>query len=181
MAITVLTLFLVQQQPVDAGIPIQPALDAFTSHHWLALAVIVIGYLVRLTAPDSKFPITIPDRWKPLVVLVLAQAYAVLVAIQGGVAVKTAIIHGVMTWLVTLGVYDVIIKAIFNGVEPKWLKYIAFVPKAIRELAPSAAYEAAHDEKNVSPENKPAIDAAVAKSFPPKAANDADKKEDKKP
>lgn len=131
-------------------------LALITGRHWLALAVLVIAYLVRITASDSKFPVTIPDRWKPVVVLTLGQVYAALIAIQGGTAWKVAAFHGFMTALVTMGLFDVVAKALFNGREPAWFKALAGVPKALRDI----------DIHSV-PVDGGAVEVAVSKKQPP--------------
>jgi hypothetical protein len=104
----------------------QAAAD-FTGHKWMALAIVVIGYLVLLTKNTSKFPINIPARFKPLVVIVLGQGYAVLEAINGGSPWKTAVSHGVWVAFGSMGIFDVIVNSIFNGKLPKWLAWLSFV------------------------------------------------------
>jgi hypothetical protein len=87
---------------------------------WLPLAIFIVGYLVRLTADDSKFPLSIPQAWQPVVALFLAQLYGLLVAWPNWKpAVQPAM-------LAALGV--MIVKAFYaTRPEPAWLKWLAFV------------------------------------------------------
>lgn len=86
---------------------------------WLPLAIFIVGYLVRLTNDDSKFPITVPQQWHPVVALFVAQVYGVLVAWPNWhPAVQPALI-------VALAVLAV--KAHYNGNDPEWFKWLARV------------------------------------------------------
>lgn len=86
---------------------------------WLPLAIFVVGYLVRITGDDSKFPINIPHQWQPVVALFIAQVYGVLVAWPNWhPAVQPALI-------VALGVLAA--KAYFHGNEPAWFTWLARV------------------------------------------------------
>jgi len=102
-------------------------LALFIAHKWMALAIVTIGYLTRLSKDDSRFPVTIPSRWRPVVPLVLGQVYAALVASQGGMPWKQAVMVGLTTSVWTLGLYALVIGALFNGNEPQWLKTLALV------------------------------------------------------
>ncbi len=48
------------------------------SKAWIPFAIFVVGYLVRITADDSKFPINIPHQWHAVTALVLADTLNVL-------------------------------------------------------------------------------------------------------
>lgn len=86
---------------------------------WLPLAIFIVGYLVRITADDSKFPVNIPPQWHAVTALVVAQVYGVLVVWPNWhPAVQPAII-------VAIGVLAV--KAHFNGNEPAWFVWLARV------------------------------------------------------
>jgi hypothetical protein len=93
-----------------------------SAHSWLALAVIVVGYLMRLFAPDSKFPITIPKRWAPAVTLGLGQIYGVLIAVSGGADWVSSVESGLSASFLV-----VVVQTLFDGAEPAWFKAIAFV------------------------------------------------------
>jgi undecaprenyl pyrophosphate phosphatase UppP len=50
----------------------------FASKQWMPIAIIAIAYLVRLTSDQSKFPVFVAARWRPMIVIALAQVYAIL-------------------------------------------------------------------------------------------------------
>lgn len=97
------------------------------THGYLPLAIVIVGYLARLTSDMSKFPINIPQRAQPLVVLVLGQGYAVLLTIGGGMPWKDALLQGFLTSLLTMGLFDLVIKAWFGGKEPAWLARLTLI------------------------------------------------------
>lgn len=86
---------------------------------WMPLAVFVVGYLVRLTADDSKFPVTVPQQWHPVVALFVAQVYGVLLVWPHW---QPAVQPALMVALAVLA-----LKAYFYEREPRWLKWIARV------------------------------------------------------
>lgn len=104
---------------------VQRLLADFQAHRWLPVAVVVLGYLVRLVRCDSRFPINLPPRWQPVVAIVLGQAYAVVVAVTGGMRWPWAIVEGFIVAFTTMGLWDLLVKAIWNGHEPTWMKRAA--------------------------------------------------------
>lgn len=104
----------------------------FTGHKWLPLSIVVVGYLTMLLGDTSKLPISIPDRWKPVLVIGLGQVYAILDKVQGGDSWKHAVWVGVMTAFGAMGLFDLLIKAAFDGKVPKWLQWLALIdPKLV--------------------------------------------------
>lgn len=98
---------------------------------WLALAILVIGYITRLLSDDSKFPVSVPARFHPLVVTVLGQVLGALMMIQGGASWKVAVLTGLAVSFCTMGLFDLLVKAIFNGSPPWWIDILALVfPKS---------------------------------------------------
>jgi hypothetical protein len=106
---------------------IMQLVDDFTGHKWLPAAVVLIGWLTTLLSDTSKFPITIPDRWKPMAVLILGQVYATVQAVAGGVTWPHAVWGGLVAAFGTMGLFDVVVKAIFQGQLPKWLQWLAAI------------------------------------------------------
>lgn len=102
----------------------------WSSRAWMPVAIVVIGYLVRLTSDRSAFPINIPSRWQPVVVVVLGQAYGILVAVMGGLPWGTAALHGLETAVWAMGFFDLLVKAVWNGAEPAWLQLVLGIVKA---------------------------------------------------
>ena len=103
---------------------------AFWQHRtWMPVAIIAIGYVVRLCATDTKFPINIPSRWQPVLVVVLGQVYALLVAVSGGMTWGGAALHGLEVAAWTMGLFDLVIKAVYGNNEPAWLALIVGIVK----------------------------------------------------
>lgn len=113
---------------------IMQALTLAMGHQWMPLAVLVVGWLVMACSDTSKLPISIPDRFKPLLVLVLGQVYAVLEAVQGGSAWQAAVWHGLVVAFTTMGLFDVLVKAIFNGNLPTWLQWVTLIDPSLAAL-----------------------------------------------
>lgn len=95
-------------------------------HKWLPLAVVVIGWLSSLTSDWSRFPVNIPDRWRPVVVIVLGQVYAGLSAVAGGTPWRQALLDGFIVSFTTMGLYDLVVKAAFGDKIPRWLSWLSF-------------------------------------------------------
>lgn len=101
------------------------------AHAWLALAIIVVGFLVRLTAKDSRVPvfkaINVPEQWQPVVVLALGTLADVLQEVASGKPWSQAINAALV---ISIGVLA--LKAYFYGREPAWLQTLAMVvPSAL--------------------------------------------------
>jgi len=96
-----------------------------TTHKWLPLAILVMSWGTALTNNWSRFPVTVPTRYQPLVVLVMGQVYGMLEAVLGGASWKNAVVSGLVASVGTMGAYDVVMKALFNGQVPPWLAWLA--------------------------------------------------------
>lgn len=105
----------------------QALIAAIVTMKWLPLAIIVIGYLTRLLTDESKFPISVPARWRPVVVVVLGQLYGCLMLVQEGSTWKSVVVTGLVTSFVTMGLFDLLVKAIFNGQPPWWIDILALI------------------------------------------------------
>lgn len=121
---------------------IDPAalLAALKAHNYLVIAIVVVGWLTRMTSDMSKFPVTIPKRWAPVVPIVLGQGYAALEAVAAGTVWKSAVLDGLTVSLFTMGLFDLVVKAIWQGSEPKWIAALALIfpqPKADATPAPA--------------------------------------------
>jgi len=97
------------------------------SHNYLALAVVVIGWLARMLKKDSRFPLTVPERWRPFAVVLLGLAYGALVAVSGGEPWPEALRDGFEAALFAMGLYAVVIKAALGGNPPRFLALLALV------------------------------------------------------
>jgi hypothetical protein len=99
----------------------------FTGQKWLPLAMILISYATAAMGDTSKLPISIPDRWKPVLILGLGQVYSVLQAEEGGVPWQKAVWNGVVASFGAMGLFAVAFKAIFPSGAPSWLSWLAFI------------------------------------------------------
>jgi len=63
--------------------------------NWMAVAALVVFSLVRLMKPDTKLPINIPSRWRPVIAVVLGEAsMAIYQAAIGGLTWKQGLAGG---------------------------------------------------------------------------------------
>ncbi len=74
-----------------------PALIA--AHKWFALSALVVWTIVRLLKSDTKLPVTIPARWRPVLALGLGFVAGALDKIASGTPWKQAV-----TWGLGVGV-----------------------------------------------------------------------------
>lgn len=118
--------------PTDLLTLVLQAFQDITGHQWMPLAILVIGFLTTTLSDTSKLPVSIPDRWKPVLVVVLGETYAVLIDHQGGTAWLPSIWHGVVTAFSAMGLFDLVVNSLFNGNLPKWLAWLALIdPKLV--------------------------------------------------
>jgi hypothetical protein len=99
----------------------------FTDQKWLPLAMLLISYMTAAMGDTSKLPISIPDRWKPVLVLALGQVYTVLQAEQGGIPWQKAVWNGIVASFGAMGLFAVAFKSIFPAGAPSWLSWLAFI------------------------------------------------------
>lgn len=110
-------------------------------HNWLGAAMLFIAYATYLLSPASKFPLTIPPIWgrdpKPLVVAVLMTTWGVLFDRQAGESWLHAARDGLLYGLVTMGLFDLVVKFCFANDPPRWLKtlLLLFPRKRLEDLA----------------------------------------------
>lgn len=87
------------------------------SHAWIPVAVLVVAYLVRLTADDSKFPVSVAPQWHPVIAVFLADLLIFLKAWPNWRAGLDPAL------LIALGALA--LKAYYaNKPEPVWVKWV---------------------------------------------------------
>ena len=110
---------------------------------WGPLMVLISGWLVQLLSDDSKFPISMPkawdsNQWKPAVVVIASVVQGIVVSIiQGHTDPLHAVLLGLRTAVWTLGLWSLIVKAIWNGKPPAWVNWfsaIATPPVAVKNV-----------------------------------------------
>jgi hypothetical protein len=111
---------------------ISSAVQDAVGHKWMAFAVVLATYLPAILQGKSAFPISVPaswneNRWKPVVVIVVCEASAVVLAVNYGETWQHAAFVGLKAAIWTMGLWAVVVKAIFKDNPPKWLEAIAFV------------------------------------------------------
>ena len=107
--------------------PFLQIVQDFTGQKWLPLAMVLISYATAAMSDTSKLPISIPDRWKPVLILGLGQVYSVLQAETDGVPWQKAVWNGVVASFGAMGLFAVAFKAIYPNGAPSWLSWIAFI------------------------------------------------------
>lgn len=103
------------------------ALALLAGRKWLPLIVLLIGWATRLLSDKSRFPVSVPTRWQPVIVLALSTLYATGTAVVSGASWRDAAVHAFVVACVTMGAFDLLVKAVFDGKEPTWLGWIALV------------------------------------------------------
>jgi hypothetical protein len=111
-------------------------LGALAGHQWMAAAVLLLGWLAAALKPESKFPINVPDRWRPLVVILVGVALAVLAE---GPPWPAAIATGLVTATTSMGLFEVTVTAIWGGHLPRALAWLALVDPKLADAARSGA------------------------------------------
>lgn len=101
------------------------AWNAIAQHQWLLLATVVCGFVVRLLADDTKFPIDIPRRWLPVATVAVTTLYSALESILKGTTWQEATVNALKYAFVTMGLFDVVVKAWLNGKDmPPFLTWL---------------------------------------------------------
>jgi hypothetical protein len=105
-----------------------------TGHKWILVAIAVLGWLSAAVSTTSKLPINISDRYRPLFVILVAEAYAIIVdKQQTGEAWGVAIWQGLLTACATMGLFEVAVTATFGGKLPKWMAWLALIDPKLAE------------------------------------------------
>ena len=118
--------------------------DAMGSE-WGPLMALLSGWIVQLLSEDSSFPISLPSSWntnvwKPAAIVLASETQAVVVSIvQGHTDPVHTILLGLRTAMWSMGVWALVIKAIYNGKPPQWLNRLSLILPA--PTAPMNAVE----------------------------------------
>jgi hypothetical protein len=128
------------------------------SKQWMPVAILIIGYLVRLTSSACPLPVTVPARWRPVLVVALSELYSTLGAVQSGAPWHAALLHGFETAVWTMGLFDIVVNAVWGGNEPAWLAALLGI---VQQEVPRPDGKVAHVNVPVmgkAPESHPAVD-----------------------
>lgn len=115
--------------PTPAQPLLQQILDALAVKSPLLPALVVVALYVRkLVGPDSKFPVTIPHAWAPIVSSAAGLAYGLLSSLAAGVSPLAAAI-AMLAAAAASGFLDGLLTAIFADPAkvPWWAKALVFL------------------------------------------------------
>lgn len=87
------------------------------AHKWLALAVVVVGAIVRLSKSDAKFPLDVPAKWRPLLSVALGLGLGVLERRAAGKTWFEAINSGLLVGSIPILAHGLGIEWLRKGKE----------------------------------------------------------------
>ena len=110
-------------------------------HAWAPLSILVMLWIYRALADDSKFPITWPEKWrkyKPLVLITFGQAICVVKAISFDHTMwYVAVTNGIIISFMALGgVHLLRLWWPVEGSEPAWLRALVLVFGKVVDIVP---------------------------------------------
>jgi hypothetical protein len=86
-------------------------------HNWVAIAALVIGFLVRLLKSDTKLPITLPAGVRPWLALVFGAGAGVLEHVMSGMSWGEALTGGLVAALTAIAGHDTLVEGLRGGRE----------------------------------------------------------------
>lgn len=97
----------------------QQLTDFILQRKWVALAALVIGFIVRLLKSDTKIPIDIPPQWRVWLALGLGAASGVLDKFveAGNTTWTSALVQGLVAAVVAIISHNVVIDSLNGGKE----------------------------------------------------------------
>lgn len=91
--------------------------DLIADHQWVAVAALVVGFLVRAIKSDTRLPITLPPRVRPWLALGLGAVSGVLEHVVTGVSWRDALLGGLASALAAMAGHDVLVEGVRRGRE----------------------------------------------------------------
>lgn len=73
---------------------VEQILDMWKSGGWVPFAALAVGLIVRVTKEDTKLPIDIPAKWRPMVAIVAGALLGAFEKVIAGGAWKDALLGG---------------------------------------------------------------------------------------
>lgn len=125
--------------------PTSPALDLPTlialvrSHTWLPVAIALVLYVRGLLSSSSRFPVTIPATWLPFATGLGTMVFSILVTVQGGASVGTALLASATTGTGAM-VLDALAVAIWGNDPakvPVWMKFFLMIAHDVAPPPPA--------------------------------------------
>ena len=103
----------------------QALLQALYHHDWMP-AVLMLSVLVRTWLTDkSKFPVSLPVNWQPVVVAVATGFVNAVAGVQAGQS-ASVVVMTTLAWMGATGFLDGVLVAIFGDPKkaPVWARWI---------------------------------------------------------
>jgi hypothetical protein len=100
-------------------------LTAFEAHNWMP-GLVMLSLLVRTWLSDkSKFPVTLPVNWQPVVVAAATGFVNAIASLQAGLP-ASAVIASTLAWAASTGLLDGILVAMWGdpAKAPWWGRFI---------------------------------------------------------
>lgn len=122
-----------------------PAVRDLMGHEWVPAMVLLSTWGVALLSRDSRFPISLPaswddNRWKPVAIVVAGQVQAGVLAVTHGIPAMQAVGIGFRTAMWSLGLWALVVKAIYKDKLPNWLLWLSV---ALPKLPPGVELQPA--------------------------------------
>lgn len=84
----------------------QLTVESASKGSWVAIAAVCIWVFIRVLKSDS-IPVSIPAPWRPVLAVVLGQAFAVLSSVVGGLSWSAAVVAGLVASAGAIGSQEV--------------------------------------------------------------------------
>lgn len=91
--------------------------ELIAQHNWVAVAALVIGFLIRLLKSDTKLPVTLPAGVRPWLALVLGAGAGVLEHVMSGMSWGEALTGGLIAALTAIAGHDTLVEGLRGGRE----------------------------------------------------------------
>lgn len=96
---------------------VEQLIELWTSGRWVLLAAVIVGFLVRLTKDDTKFPVDLPPKARPYVAIALGAVLMSLEAVTAGKPWREAIARGIIAGAVAIIAHTFGIQWLRDGKE----------------------------------------------------------------
>ena len=107
----------------------------------LPLIVLLLTLVNTLLSDTSKFPITLPDWVRALVLIIVGQGLGVLTSVVMGQPWLSLTVHAALASIIAIATSH----AVWNGNAPSWMQALAGIAQVLE--APPPAAEIEKDEK----------------------------------
>jgi hypothetical protein len=99
----------------------------------LPLIVLLLTLVNTLLSDTSKFPITLPDWVRALVLIIVGQGLGVLTSVVMGQPWLSLAVHGLLAAVIAIATSH----AVWNGNAPSWMRALAGVAQVLEAPSPT--------------------------------------------